>query len=162
TAPPARRSGRARRAGRSLHPLHEHVDLAAAREADLPRLLVGDPVAEQLRLARLHHLAGVLVDVRLDAAARHRAAHLPGLGDGEARPHGPGRRPPRGDHRRDDHLLALLTPPLDLVQYLFHAACLLSIPARTPARSSRLARLCPGRKRSTYGSAARIPPASGS
>src|SRR5262249_61460488 len=77
-------SAPARRADRSLDALHEHVDLAAARKADLPGLLVLDPVAEQLRLARLQYLTGVLVDVRLDATARDRAAHLPGLGDGEA------------------------------------------------------------------------------
>ena len=41
------------------------------------------------------------------------------------------------------------------------AACRRSIPSRMPASSSRLAMLWPGRKRSTNGSAARIPPASG-
>src|SRR5690348_12209947 len=52
---------------------HEHVDLAAAGQPDRPGLLVRDAVREELRLSRREHLAGVLVDVRLDAAARDRA-----------------------------------------------------------------------------------------
>src|SRR3954454_10274889 len=43
-----------------------------------------------------------------------------------------------------------------------HAACLRSIPPRTIPTLSRLATSWPERKRSTCGSAARIPPASGS
>src|SRR5439155_26750041 len=140
----------------------ENVDLAAAREADRPRLLVGNAVAEELGLARLHHLTGVLVDIRLDTSARDGAAHPARLGDRQARADGPGRRAAGGDDGCDDDLLAALPPALDLFQDLLHAACLLSMPASTPARSSRLARLCPGRNRSTNGSAARIPPASGS
>ena len=52
-------------------------------------------------------------------------------------------------------------PALDVLKNLSHAACLRSIPARTSASSSRLATLWPATKRSTYGRAARIPPASG-
>src|SRR4029453_5562174 len=99
--------------------------------------------------------------VALDATPRDGAAHLPRLGDREARPHGTRRRAARRDDRGADHLLAVLLPAVDLGKDLFHAACLLSIPASTAPSSSRLRRLWPGRKRSTKGRAARITPAGG-
>ena len=49
--------------------LHEDVDLAAAGQADLPRLLVGDAVGHEPGRARLEHLARALVDVGLHAPA---------------------------------------------------------------------------------------------
>ena len=49
--------------------LNENVDLAAARQADLERLLVGDAVREQLRRIAAQHSAARLVDLGLDAAA---------------------------------------------------------------------------------------------
>src|SRR6185295_10836898 len=67
-----------------------------------------------------------------------------------------------GDNGRNGDFLATLAPLLNLVDDLFHAACLRSIPPRTLPRLSRLATSWPARKRSTYGSAARMPPASGS
>src|SRR5262249_60239977 len=88
-------------------------------------------------------------------------SQLTGVGDREAPAD---RARPRAwccDDRRDDALLAILFPAVDLGKDLFHAACLLSMPASTAPSSSRLRRLWPGRKRSTKGSAARIPPARG-
>ena len=114
-----------------------------------------------LHVARREHLAGVLVDVALDATAGYGAAHLPGLRDGEARTDRTGRRAAGRDHGRNDHLLTVVEPALDVGHDLLHAACLLSMPASTAASSSRLLRLWPGRNRSTKGSAQRIPPASG-
>src|SRR4029079_6457234 len=90
-----------------------------------------------------------------------RAAHLPRLGDREARTHRARSGAARGDDRRDDHLLATRAPARDFVKDLFQGAVLLSMPASTVASSSRLLRLWPERNLSTYGSAARMPPASG-
>src|SRR5919106_3671446 len=139
----------------------EDVDLASARQADRERELVGDPVAEDLRLRAGEHLAGVAEDLVLDAAAGDGADHLAPLGDGELRSDRPGSRLSRGDDRRDRDALAAAAPALDLGQDLSHAACLLCIPTRTSASSSRLARSPPETNRSRNGSAARIPPASG-
>jgi hypothetical protein len=63
------------------------VHRAAAREAHLERLLVGDPVGLQARLAAREHLARLAVHRRLDAAAGDRADDVAALGDGQ---HGPG------------------------------------------------------------------------
>ena len=79
---------------------------------------------------RLEHLARALVDVRLDAAARHGPGQLARVRDGQLRADRPRRRPARRDHRRDRHLLSLRAPALDVVQDLLHAACLLSMPLR--------------------------------
>ena len=49
--------------------LDEDVDLAAAREADRERLVVGDSVGEELRGRTLEDLASLAVDLVLDAAA---------------------------------------------------------------------------------------------
>src|SRR5580700_10055193 len=59
----------------SVHLLDEHLDLAAAGEADVPGLLVGDAEIEQPRLAVLDRGQRLLDDRALDAAARHRAHH---------------------------------------------------------------------------------------
>src|SRR5439155_2645154 len=104
----------------------------------------------------------LLDDVALDAAAGDGAADRAALRDGELRSHRPRRGAPGGDDGGNGDLLAALPPALDLVDDLFHAACLRSMPPRTLPRLSRLATSCPARKRSTYGSAARIPHASGS
>ena len=129
----------------SVDPLEKDVDLAAARQADAPGEIVLDAVREELRLAAREHLLGVLEDVALDAAAGDRAAHLPRLGDREAGADRTRRRAARRDDGGDDDLLAVLLPAVDLGKDLFHAACLLSIPANTAPSSSRLLRLWPGR-----------------
>src|SRR5207248_2941982 len=125
------------------------------------REVVGDPVRKKLRLRPVEDLAGMAVDVALDTAARHGPRHLAVLGDAELRAHRPRGRTARGDHRREREPLAALAPALDVADDLLHAACLPWILVSTAASSSRLARLCPATKRSTYGSAARMPPASG-
>src|SRR5262249_19803664 len=139
----------------------EDVDLAAAREPDRPGELVLDPVGEQDRPACTQDLLRVLVHVGLDATAGHRARELARLRDRELRPDRARRRAPGRDDGRDRHLLATRPEALDVREDLLHAACLLSMPARTPASCSSPARFCPGRNRSTYGRAARMPPASG-
>src|SRR5437588_151355 len=79
----------------SIQALEEDVDLAAAREADAERLIVGDAVAEQPRLARDDHLLRLDCDVALDTAAGDRPAHLSSLRDRELRADGTRRRAPR-------------------------------------------------------------------
>src|SRR5207302_8689195 len=106
-------------------------------------------------------VARVAVAVVLDAAARNGAGHLPSFGDRQLRADRARCGPSRRDDGGEREPFAACAPALDVGQQLFHAPCLLSIPASTPARSSRLARLCPATKRSTNGRAARIPPASG-
>src|SRR4051812_20682467 len=96
----------------SLELFEEDVDLAAARQADAERGLVVDAVADESRLALGEHLARMLGDVRLDAAAGDRAAQPAALGHGELGADGARSRAPRGDDGRDRDLLALGAPAL--------------------------------------------------
>src|SRR6266849_9800992 len=61
----------------------EDVDLTAARKTHLERLVVGDPVGEQPRLAPAKHRLARFVDVGFNAAAADAAAHLTRLGHDE-------------------------------------------------------------------------------
>src|SRR5260221_14796415 len=67
----------------SVHLLDEHLDLAAAGEADIPGLLVGDAEIEQPRLAVLDGVERFLDHGAFDAAARHRADHGAAVIDAE-------------------------------------------------------------------------------
>ena len=61
----------------------EDVHGAAARQADLEGLVVGDAVGHQPRRAACQNGLSLFVDRGLDAAARHGTGHLSLLGDGE-------------------------------------------------------------------------------
>ena len=81
--------------------LEEHVDLPAARQADAPGLVVGDPVGDELRLPAREDLLGFLVDVALDAASETDPHSAPEEETAKLEPRG------RcgtacGDHGRDD------------------------------------------------------------
>src|SRR5205085_7635579 len=104
----------------ALDPFDEDVDLAAAREPDLPGVLVRDPVGEQLRLAALEDLARVNGYVALDAAAGHGACELAGFGDRQLRPERPGGRAPRRDDGRERNGLSAVAPALDCSECLAH------------------------------------------
>ncbi len=80
--------------------LDEDVDLAAAGKTDLERLIVRDPVREQLRPRAAEDRPACLIDVGLDTTAADAAAHLARLGHDELRADGAGRRTPSGDDRR--------------------------------------------------------------
>src|SRR5919108_4317989 len=121
--------------------LHPHVDLAATRQADVPRLLVGDAEVQQARLAAGHDLLGDLDHGALDAAAAHGARHVAARADRHLR----ALRPRRGaldahDHRQRD-LVAACGPGIDVVQYVLHR-----LSSRIWASSASEANELPARK----------------
>jgi hypothetical protein len=73
------------------------VDLAAARKAGVPGLLVGDAVRQELRGAAGQDLLRLLVDLVLDTAAGHGARELPARRHGELCPDRTRRGPAGGD-----------------------------------------------------------------
>src|SRR5204863_8775256 len=97
-APPA-----ARRESRSssVHFLDEDLDLAAAGQADVPGLLVGDAEAEQSRRAVLDRIDRFLDHRALDAAPRDRALQGAAVVDAELAADRPRPGAPGGDHGRD-------------------------------------------------------------
>ena len=132
------------------------------KEGRRPCELVGDPVGEELRLA-----ASRAPRARARRRRSRRSLRRPSRTSSPTRrpracPDRPRRRAPRRDDGRDDDPLAVLAPALDLWQDLFHAACLLSMPASTPASSSRLAEIMSGhepvnvRKRGSHPSGERL------
>ena len=158
----------------ALVALDPDPDLAAAREADVPGLVVRDAVEEELRRARPSSTLWASADDRaLDAAAGDGAGHLAARADGElgaerarsgaARAHDGGQR----------DLVAARAPAVGGAEGVFvHAATPQPTASRqwtSPRRSPReprpasraRARLWPGRKSSTYGSAACMPATSG-
>ena len=70
----------------SVGGLHEHLDLAAARQADIEGIVVGDAVAKQERRPAREHLLGAQGDVGLHAATGYRADHLAARAQCQARP----------------------------------------------------------------------------
>ena len=101
--------------------LDEHVDLAAARQADAPGLVVGDAVRDELRRGPCNHGLGALRDVGFDATPRHRAEHAAARGDGQLRAEGPRRAAPGRDDRRDRHVLTCTAPLLCLREHFVHS-----------------------------------------
>ena len=97
------------------------------------------------------------VHVALHAAARHRAGQRAVLRDDELGAQRARRRAARRDDRRQREALAPLPQAVDVGQDVPHASCLLSIADSRSPSASRLARSCPDTKRSTDGSAARMP-----
>ena len=102
------------------HRLDEHVDLAAAGEANGERELVTDPVIDDARAAVLEGGHSLLVHGGFDAAVAHRARDpVPGARDerGAERP----RRRSRDAHDgRDRDRLARREPLLELDRDLSH------------------------------------------
>ena len=100
--------------------LDEDVDRPAAGEADVPCLLVADPVPDDPGDAVDARVPDLLDRGTLDAAARHRPGE-PSVGRGdEARPLGPRRGPERAYHDGPTQLGALVLPGPDLVEQLLH------------------------------------------
>ena len=157
---------------RALRRLHErHPQLAAARQADVAGQLVGDAVVQIARAGHgaLEQLLRLAVDGALDAPSGDAAGHLAVVGDREDGADRTGCRAVRADHLRDRDAVSLAAPLLDRLQgVLVHFALLVSCAARvlpscmtTFTIDSSDARLWPGRNTSTWGRAARMPPASG-
>src|SRR5439155_10504311 len=85
--------------------LDEDVDLAAAGETDLERLLVRDAVGEELRRAAAQDVPACLVDLGLDAAPGHGTLHGSFLRDVQLRPDRPRGGSASGDDGRDGSAL---------------------------------------------------------
>src|SRR5262249_23638670 len=90
----------------SVHLLDEDLDLAAAGEADVPRLLVGDAEVEQPGLAVLDRVQRLLHHRALDTATGHRTHHGTGVVDTELAANRSRRGTPGGDDRGDGYALA--------------------------------------------------------
>src|SRR6516164_6020366 len=104
-----RARGRWRRPGMtSIHLLHQHADLAAAGEADLPGGLVGDPEFQHLWLATVDHIERFGDDGALDAAAGNRAEKIAVLIDDQIGADRARRRAPGLDHGGERHGPAFL------------------------------------------------------
>src|SRR5439155_12005485 len=161
---PRSRERSSRRASRSdgrtsgLVALDVDVDLAAARQPDVPRVAVGDAEVQQLRLAAPQHLFGHFDDGALDAAAGHGAADLAAVVDRHLR----ARRARGGaldpDHRGQGDAVPARDPGVHVLQDVLHSMP----PSRRSASSCSEATEWPDRNSSTWGSAAAIPRASGS
>src|SRR6185503_2612556 len=117
--------------------LHPDVDLAAARQPDVPRLLVGDAEVQQLRLAPAQDLLRDLDDSALDAAAGHRAGHLAAGADRHLRARRARRGPLDADHHRERDLVAARGPGVDIGQHVPHRENLLWNPPPTTVEQWR-------------------------
>src|SRR5690606_9559276 len=102
----------------SVDRLDVDLELAAAGEADLPGLLVGHAVVEQLGRGAGHDLERLLDHGALDAAARDRADHLAGIVDAELAADRSRRRSPGADHGRHRDPVTGVLPRSQLLQDL--------------------------------------------
>src|SRR5918995_4236328 len=100
--------------------LHVDVDLAAARQPDVPRLLVGDAEVQQPRSAAAEHFLGDLDDRALDTAAGHGAGDLAVLVDGHLRARRARRGTLHADHRRERHRVTASGPGIHVFEYVLH------------------------------------------
>src|SRR3954462_13008885 len=93
----------------------------AAGEPDRKCVVVGvaerDDTAFPLAGEDLH---GLLHHGTLNAPARDRTRHFPGIAHGHRRSGIARTRPFRAHDARNRNAMAVGTPPLDVVQYLFH------------------------------------------
>src|SRR6186997_1895881 len=103
--------------------LDEHVDLAAAGQADRPGLLVRDSVGTKPRRAAGEDRPRLLDDLALDAASRDRARELALRGDREFRSDRPrGRSARRNDGGESGAFVPPLAPAADVADDLLHGA----------------------------------------
>jgi hypothetical protein len=116
--------------------LHPHVDLATARQPDVPGLVIGDAELQQTRWLAGQHPLGHLDDGALHAAAGHRPRDLAGLADRHLRARRARRRAAHGDHGRQRDPLALALPALEFSKDLLH----ISSNSRPADDTPRLAR----------------------
>ena len=126
-----------------IEPVDEDVHRAAAREADLEGLLVGDAVRLQARITAREHLAGLAVDGRLDAPACHGADDVAALGDGQHGARLARRRALGVDHGRDRHGRAVGGPALERLEDVPHDA---RRPRYRSGSASNCARQCAEQK----------------
>ena len=98
----------------------EDLDLTAAGQSHVERIVVGDAVGDQLRRAGLQHLLGAQHDIGLDAAARDRAGHLAVLGDQQPRAQRARRRALGVDHRGNGEWPPLVQQPLGVREHVSH------------------------------------------
>ena len=98
----------------------QHIDGAAAREADVPRLLVADPIADDPFAAGLARRPDLLGRRPFDATAGHRAREPAVVGDQQDRALGPR----CGAERPHDHGAAdagaFSAPAVERVQQFLH------------------------------------------
>ncbi len=157
--------------------LHEDLDGSAAGQAHAPRRIVGDTEVEQSRLSAGENLDAGRDHGAFDASAAHRSRDPAIARNRHLAAHGPRGRAPGLDDGGQRDREPLRAPALDVGEDVSHAVpsirtggrvcCRRSgrsagTRSRCRASASRLARLWEGRKSSTYGSAARMPRASGS
>src|SRR5437762_2763019 len=105
-----------------LDALDEDVDLAAARQPDFPRVLVGDPVRDEPRPAARQDLCGLGGDVALDAPAGDRPRQLAALRNRQLRPERARRRPARRNDGRERDGLPFRPPAFDRIKHVAHEA----------------------------------------
>src|SRR5690242_17936184 len=87
--------------------LNQHIDFAAAAEADRPGQVVADPVVKEAGRLSLKDRLGLLEDLALQTSAADRTGDLSRLADGHPGSRRPWRTAPGADHRRDRHRVAL-------------------------------------------------------
>jgi hypothetical protein len=99
--------------------LYQDLYLAAAGEPDLDRHFVGDPVADEPRLAASHDLHDVLGQIPFHTTAGDRAGSLSTGAHGETGAGAPGRRAAnahqRGNAARQSSAIPAIDCRLDLV-----------------------------------------------
>src|SRR5579863_2784043 len=113
----------------SFETLHENLNLAAAGEADFPRLLVADAEIEEAWFAVGDGGERLLDDGTLDATAGDRPDELAVLLDREFGTHRARGGTPGGDDGRECHALAGVLPTRGLLKNavgIVHAAAPLS------------------------------------
>src|SRR3954447_23303895 len=112
---------------RTREGLHEDVDLAAAREADAPGLVVRDAVGDDGRGLAGEDRLRALGHVRLDTATGDRAEHAAGARDRELRAERARGAAPRGDDGRKRDGLTGGAPLLCLREHVVHTAMMLAM-----------------------------------
>ena len=112
------RPGNQRQTLALLQPLDEHLDLAAAGQADLPGGLVGDAELQRLGLAAGKDILGLGDHLALDAAAGDRALEAAVLGDHQLAADADRRRAPGADHGGERDAAVLVEPAAGGLQHV--------------------------------------------
>src|SRR5205807_10224735 len=100
--------------------LDEHIDLAAAAQADRPGEVVAHAVVKEAGRFPAEDRLRLFENLAFETAAADRSCDLPRPADGHPGSGGPRRTPPGADHRRDRHRVALLEPRLDVGHDVAH------------------------------------------